>query len=1149
MAAREKAAGETERQRDMEQQPLATSLWCSSPPMPAALAIMAALVLLSAGGTSAAEADEFILIVRGAPSHGIVAGTVKLPPSVRPSGADAGEPLDAKATVAGRAIPAQLVPPAATGDDWLAVLKLPSPGDHEVRIRLSRRQRPCKSPAEVVAANRFARLQFDAKKAGPMPSSIRFARTGKVFESFAWNDRLHHAALGGFLLRRDAAARVELLADGPVCTVVRCRGRYTNDKGKQTATRAAATYDWLLLADLPLLLVRARITQAQPFAWNEMHFLELNYPDESFGDWAGGEPLKTGKLAAGKKSTQFGDWAMLRDGRNAIAMFRAGRPVLYDGRGEYGTYLHAHGPKAWQGWRDRERGFSAWLWLGDADDPVAAVRAAARDAPDNAQVLATLPSLREKLARLRAGAGAQKDPAERRRQVYRAAMAEKLEAAGEWDLAGRWADGAAPRGWTRLIAGDLAATFQKRADGIALRSLLDLAGGAELLAAEPAPLFAVTLRHVASGKTVRLEADRGWSATAVTASAGKLALRWARPKEKGLGEVIVAAEVEADAKRSRLSWALSVTNPHKDWGVWRVSFPQVAAGAMSPDVHALVQQGSGVVRRDVWQKAFRVGGTYPDGWTAMQFLAAYDAGGKTGLYVAVHDPAAATKDIRSESDGPRRRLTMTFDHPAPDMGASGAGFTLGGKAVWQILRGDWFDAAMIYRDWVRREATWWPKLGPDGRGDTTRWMRELCVWGLLGGSGKGTVMGGQAFAKAMGLPCGFHWYSWHQIPFDNDYPHYFPPKKGFKASVAELQTKSAQPVYIMPYINGRLWDTRDKGVEDFEFGKLARAAATKNHKGEPYTESYGSKESDGTNVKLAAMCPSTKLWQDRVRGIVVRLMTEYGCKGVYIDQIAAAKPQLCFDKSHGHPLGGGGWWVASYGKLLERLRREMPAGSMITTECNAEPYVKWFDGYLTWHWQFDGQVPAFSAVYGGALQMFGRAYRGGPTKDLALRMKAGQQLVFGEQIGWIDAGIANDKAGCAFLRQVVHLRHRLRRYFHAGQMARPPKLAGKLPTVTADWQWSGVWPVTTDAVLTGAWELPAEGKLALIFVNVSDKPVTAKVAFDAAAHGLKADKLRLAHITPDAAVAKWEVAPPKFTRKVTFEPRKAWAWQFAPAKP
>jgi hypothetical protein len=157
-------------------------------------------------------------------------------------------------------------------------------------------------------------------------------------------------------------------------------------------------------------------------------------------------------------------------------------------------------------------------------------------------------------------------------------------------------------------------------------------------------------------------------------------------------------------------------------------------------------------------------------------------------------------------------------------------------------------------------------------------------------------------------------------------------------------------------------------------------------------------------VKLAAMCPATALWQNQVRDIVLRLFNDCGVSGVYIDQIAAAAPRLCFDASHGHDLGGGHWWTEGYWKLLSAIRAAKPAACMITTECNAEPYIKWFDGYLTWHWQEQNMVPAFSAVYGGALQMFGRAYRGGPSQDLAHRMKAGQQLVFGEQIGWFGPG-------------------------------------------------------------------------------------------------------------------------------------------------
>ena len=167
--------------------------------------------------------------------------------------------------------------------------------------------------------------------------------------------------------------------------------------------------------------------------------------------------------------------------------------------------------------------------------------------------------------------------------------------------------------------------------------------------------------------------------------------------------------------------------------------------------------------------------------------------------------------------------------------------------------------------------------------------------------------------------------------------------------------------------------------------------------------------------------------------------------------------------------------------------------------------------------------------------MFSRSYgAAGTTRDDALCMKMGQQLVFGEQIGWLDPSISQEKVAGAFLKNTVLLRHSLRRYFYAGEMARPLKLAGAMPTVRADWQWGGEDWVTTDAVLTGAWKLPKEKRLALIYANVSDKPVTLTVRFNARDYGIAAS-----HITCDTLGA----LPPQFERKLTFAPRTAIAWE------
>jgi hypothetical protein len=224
----------------------------------------------------------------------------------------------------------------------------------------------------------------------------------------------------------------------------------------------------------------------------------------------------------------------------------------------------------------------------------------------------------------------------------------------------------------------------------------------------------------------------------------------------------------------------------------------------------------------------------------------------------------------------------------------------------------------------------------------------------------------------------------------------------------------------------------------------------------------------------------------------------------------------------------------------------MPDDRMLTTECNAEPYLRWFDGYLTWHWQHDGQVPAFPAIYGGAIQTFGRAYRGGKTKDLALRMKAGQQLVFGEQIGWFDPGVIDGAQNAEFLRSLVRLRWRLRRYFYAGQMARPPAIEGEMPRVRADWQWSGEWWVETDAVMSGAWCLPAQKRFVVLLVNVGEAPFSGKLALDAADYGLADEQVKL---TPWGADGTGEPStlPGRFERPIKLVPRSAEAWELTPA--
>ncbi len=689
-------------------------------------------------------------------------------------------------------------------------------------------------------------------------------------------------------------------------------------------------------------------------------------------------------------------------------------------------------------------------------------------------------------------------------------------------------------------SGDLVLGFEAREDGLSLTRLYDQFERRELLATNTPALFQLVLRRAGGTNALTVDATRGWRSATLRRTRRGFEARWDDPRQGGLGGIAVVATAVADARSSAWRWRLRVENTNTDWSVWRATFPQVALASLGKYAGVFYPRGAGEVQSGLWDRRLRIQNTYPNGWCSMQFVAAFtDAVNPAGLYLGLHDPWGSVKDIGVESDPVGRTVRFWFDHPAEDMGVAGNEFDLSGEAVWQLLRGDWFDAALIYKSWAKREAHWWPRKA-GARLDTPAWMRGLNAWAQTGGPVSECVTNVLRFREFLGEPVGFHWYNWHQIPFDNDYPHYFPAKPDFAAGVETLEKAG---VHVMPYINGRLWDTHDRGAEDYEFSRLALPATAKRPDGQPFVETYSSRETNGQKVALAVMCPTTRLWQETVQGIVLRLLDEYGASGVYIDQITAASPALCMDALHRHPLGGGHWWNEGYWRMLEAMRQSMPAGTMLTSECNSEPFLRWLDGYLTWHWQFEGQVPAFPAVYGGTIQMFGRAYRGGPTKNLALRMKAAQQLVFGEQLGWLDPGIINEPENAMFFRDMVRRRAQFNRYFTTGEMARPPRFTTPTPKVKADWQWSGEWWVTTDAVLTGAWQIPAEKRMVLLFINVSDEQVKTSWRFDPPAYGLRSGRFRL-QTNPGGPGEPARLTAP-FTQELILEGRKSQAWELS----
>ena len=86
----------------------------------------------------------------------------------------------------------------------------------------------------------------------------------------------------------------------------------------------------------------------------------------------------------------------------------------------------------------------------------------------------------------------------------------------------------------------------------------------------------------------------------------------------------------------------------------------------------------------------------------------------------------------------------------------------------------------------------------------------------------------------------------------------------------------------------------------------------------------------------APMCPHTAYWQSTIASVGARLLTA-GFDGVYLDQVAEAGGEPCFDPTHGHPVGQGGFWASGYSTLLREVAAAAAAAAKKNTTTSVTP--------------------------------------------------------------------------------------------------------------------------------------------------------------------------------------------------------------------
>ena len=637
--------------------------------------------------------------------------------------------------------------------------------------------------------------------------------------------------------------------------------------------------------------------------------------------------------------------------------------------------------------------------------------------------------------------------------------------------------------------------------------------GEKLLSSKPGSLFTLSAEKLSDGTTLKVCSYPDFEKMNVEKDGGKTVLTCFGCEK--LPNVTVVLTLTAFPEQSRIEIETEVFSQNDEYTLLNCSHPNLWFDA-NDDARFLSPYGCGeLMKADNALFGHGYGSTqeYPSYGVSFQFSAVWNASTRKGIYYGMHDPTPAIKQFSFIRGTNEPTMYVGFSQHLENTDRAPNGQKLYGKAVWQQIDGDWYDAAVIYRGWMEKNARWMPEMGKFTRSDT-HWLGDIDAWWLYHINGDTFADEIIEAAKDLGAKSAVHLYLWHQNPFDNDYPHYFPEKECVRRELKKVQDAG---IKVIPYINGRLWDTHDRGAEDWQFTDVAKPFCTKDRHGSVFTESYSSKESDGSPVVLSIMCPSTKLWQNTLKGVVGGILDDVGFDGVYMDQIAAAKPWLCSDPTHDHPAGGGKWWNESYYDLIRTVADgHEPEKSVFATECTAEMFMGRIQAYLSWLLVKNDQVPAFPVVYSDKVVLFGRAYNGikGENSD-ANRIFAAQSLLFGDQMGWISPASYNALNCKAFFKKLVHVRAELHDLLSHGVMLRPPMLSDDGPRLHSDNIGHAYFRTVDYPSVQGAlWQEKETGRKVLIIVNAA--PTNVNVSLETefpdgeyVLHGDLSEKIRI----------------------------------------
>ena len=599
-----------------------------------------------------------------------------------------------------------------------------------------------------------------------------------------------------------------------------------------------------------------------------------------------------------------------------------------------------------------------------------------------------------------------------------------------------------------------------------------------------------------------------------------LELLWAGFDKVNLPDLKVTARVRLSAGGAESRWSIAL----EGLGARQLRdlrFPRIACARREAETLAVpVWMGERCRRaRDLLHAGGRPGRwewEYP-GLLSMQCAALYGEDGP-GLLLAANDTAALRK-LFAVFGLERKGLALEIVH-VPSLSPGGeARFEPAYEALATAFRGDWYDAAALYRAWAWRQA--WVRESRRLRELTPAWLLDTALWVWNRGRSPGVLAPAAALMEHAEVPVSVFWHWWHGCAYDTGFPEYLPPREGeepFRQALARAQERG---IRALVYMNQRLWGMTTRSWVE----QGAERWAVKRPDGGVTPEVYNT----FNRAPCASMCMGTEFWRGTYAALAEGAVRGLGVDGIYMDQ--ACSSLACYDPGHGHPLGGGAWWMEGFRRLEEDLRaRCAPAKPVaLAGEGCGEAWLPHLDAMLSLQVSMERYaapgrwepIPFFHAVYHACALFFG-SYSSltrppydelwpaefAPARPLELldrkfaaqfRLEQGRAFAWGQQptiANFLPGQLADRGEELDFFLRLVRVRRAALPYLRDGVFLRPPAIDA--PTAPIPMSRLSIYAGQRDAVrefegqapraLASAWAAP-DGSIAAALVNISEAPI------------------------------------------------------------